>query len=119
MKKCKQPEIGDVIQFPYKCFAPYRSGWNGWTFRVGIIEDLVTGANGSPCALVRWCKRLCDPHKSAPIVEAFDCIKRDCLFEYNLDTARRGCEILKQAERDGQTVTWDEDTALLVNNGII
>lgn len=119
MKKCKHPKIGDVIQFPYKRFAPYRCGWNGWTFRAGIIEDLVTGSDGSPCAVVRWCKRLCDPHKPAPIVEAFNCIKRDCLFEYSLDTARRSYEILKQAELAGQLVTWGEDTALLVNNGII
>lgn len=50
MNQAKNIKVGDVVQFPCICFAPLRSGWNGWIFMAAIVERLYTSKKGIPCA---------------------------------------------------------------------
>ena len=50
MKKMKNAKVGDVVRFPYYEFAPFRSGWNGWLFKVAIVKRLYTSTKGFKCA---------------------------------------------------------------------
>ena len=36
-------EVGAQVQVPYYCFAPYRSGWNGWLFAEGVVVERRVG----------------------------------------------------------------------------
>lgn len=45
MKIVKNGMVGMVVEVPTYCFAPNRSGWNGYTFAVGIIREVMP--NGS------------------------------------------------------------------------
>lgn len=40
MKAVKNQRVGQLVQIPAFEFATMRSGWNGWIFRVGVIEKL-------------------------------------------------------------------------------
>ena len=40
MKKAKKIEVGTLVKVPIYEFAPFRTGWNGWIFRVGVVEKL-------------------------------------------------------------------------------
>jgi hypothetical protein len=42
MKIVKNIKIGQVVEVPTYCFAPYRSGWNGWLFTRGIVKGFGT-----------------------------------------------------------------------------
>lgn len=52
-------KVGAEVQVPYYCFAPYRSGWNGYLFADGIIVErrIGTGKNeGIKYAVVEYTK---------------------------------------------------------------
>ena len=36
-------EVGAQVKVPYYCFAPYRSGWNGWLFADGVVVERRVG----------------------------------------------------------------------------
>lgn len=54
MKKATNLEIGKVIQFPKRQFAPFRHGWNGWLFGAGIIKDFGTAQSGARIVKVEF-----------------------------------------------------------------
>ena len=120
MRKAKKVSVGDLIQFPLREFAPFRSGWNGWIFRAGIVEKLYISKSGKKCATVRYCSRTAGRYQLFPHTEATVNVLRDHLFVYDLVDMkagwyREGVGI----ERAGEPVCWDEDTALLVSHGFI
>lgn len=120
MKKARKVAVGDVIQFPLREFAPLRHGWNGWLFRAGIVERLYISKSGRKCATVRYCSRVAGRYQLLPNTEATINVLRDCLFEYGIiDQKARWYREGREAERNGEEVCWDEDTALLVNHGFI
>lgn len=119
MKKAKNVKVGDIVQFPCICFAPLRSGWNGWIFRAAIVERLYKSKKGVPCAVVRYCSRIAGRYQLLPCVEASANVAVEALFECNLEFHRKLYEELKAIEDSGEDVCWDNDTALLVNHGII
>lgn len=120
MVKAKNVSVGDVIQFPLREFAPLRHGWNGWIFRAGIVEKLYISKSGKRCATVRYCSRTAGRYQLLPNVEATINVYRERLFEYSIiDLKTRWYKEGVEAERNGEKVCWDEDTALLVNHGII
>jgi hypothetical protein len=80
MKKCKNVKTGDVVQFPHHQFAPYRSGWNGWIFKTGIVVRLYISVQGVPCAELVYSYRDEDvKHKH----------RIDELFQVDLEWAKR------------------------------
>ena len=115
MRKAKNPKVGDVIQFPYKCFDNRRSGWNGWIFRAGIIEKLGTNKAGQQFATVRYCKST-GRHALRPYLEEKKNIKAEYLFaydvEWNMNRAREALDV----EMSGQPICWDNNLALLIMN---
>lgn len=119
MTVVKNPKVGDVIQFPRTQFAPLRRGWNGWLFSAGIIEKLYTSKSGLKCATVRYCVRRAGRYELLPNVEATINLRREHLFEYNLEFQANQIREFLEAEKAGEKVCWSEDAALLVNHGLI
>ena len=118
MKNAKNVKVGDVVQFPCFCFAPFRRGWNGWIFRAAIVERLYTSPKGIPCAVVRYCSRTAGRYQLLPCVEATADVALKNLFEYNLELHRKRYEELKAFEDAGEPICWDNDMALLVQHSI-
>ncbi len=141
MRKKRNVKVGDLVEFPYYMFAPMRSGWNGWLFRVGIVEKVFTTAKGKAGATVRYCAYVptarninsysayCDMMKRA--VEETANIKMECLFVYdNLASCKEGLETARTltAEEwadldngriwggDGESTT---EAAILFNHGFL
>lgn len=119
MKKALNVKVGDVIQFPHHEYAPFRSGWNGWIFRAGIVEKLYTSKKGLKCARVRYCSRVADRYTLLPNKEQTVNLKIEHLFQYDVERRRHLYLEMLEVEKNGEQVCWDEDTALLVNHGII
>lgn len=70
MRQAKNVKPGDVVRFPHTCFAPYRSGWNGWVFKVAIVDRLYTSKTGKPCAKITYCDRIgVDPWEPDVVLE--------------------------------------------------
>lgn len=119
MKKARNVKVGDIVQFPAHEFAPMRRGWNGWIFRAAIVERLYISQSGSKCAEIRYCSQRAGRYQLLPNVEATKKIKCDYLFEFDVDSARKSYLEFLEYEKNGEQVCWDNDTALLVNHGII
>lgn len=120
MKKVAKIKIGDLVEIPVYEFAPFRSGWNGWIFRVGVVEKLYISKSGKKCATVRYCSATAGRYQLLPAREATKNVLVDNCFKYDslsLD-ARRYQEFL-ECEKNGEQVCWSEDTAFLVQNGFI
>ena len=118
MKQAKNVRVGDVIQFPHHCFDERRRGWNGWIFRAGIVDRLYTSKSGVACAVVRYCARRAGRYELVPCIEGTRNVAVSKLFEYNVEFHRQHYKEYKAFEDAGEQVCWDEDTALLVQNGI-
>lgn len=54
MKKVCKMEIGAFVQVPTYCFAPHRSGWNGWSFDIGQIVKVGKTKSGESAAVVQF-----------------------------------------------------------------
>lgn len=119
MKQAKNVKVGSVVQFPLRQFAPLRHGWNGWIFRAGIVEKLYISKSGKKCATVRYCSRLAGRYQLLPDTEATMNVLREHLFQYDIERAQKSYTEFRQYEKNGESVCWDEDTALLLNHGII
>lgn len=119
MKVAKNVKPGSVIQFPHHEFAPLRSGWNGWIFRAGIVEKLYISKSGKKCAKVRYCTRCAGRYQLLPNVETTINLKREHLFEYDLEWEAKCIREFLEIEKNGEQVCWSEDAALLVNHNLI
>lgn len=120
MKKVKNPEIGQLVQIPSYEFAPFRSGWNGWVFRVGVIEKLYISKSGRKCAKVRFCTKCAGKYQLLPCTEYSKGFAIENLFQWNgLKMAQKSYTEFKAYETQGEQVCWDADTAFLVSNGYI
>ena len=54
MKRAKWA-VGEKVQVPYYCFAPYRKGWNGYLFTQGVIvERRKRVKDNAPIAVVEY-----------------------------------------------------------------
>ena len=56
MKKAEW-KVGELVQVPYYCFAPHRSGWNGYLFADGVIVERRAGIGknaGVKYAMVKY-----------------------------------------------------------------
>lgn len=69
MKRIKNPSVGQLVQVPVIEFAPQRRGWNGWLFRVGVIEKLYISKSGRKCAKVRYCTKRAGRYQLLPCTE--------------------------------------------------
>jgi hypothetical protein len=118
-KIARKVKVGDVIQFPRTQFAPLRRGWNGWLFSAGIIEKLYISKSGQKCARVRYCTRRAGRYQLLPNTETTINLKREHLFEYDLEWNAKQIREFLEAEKAGEQICWSEDAALLVNHGLI
>lgn len=119
MKKAKNVKIGDIVSFPEYEFAPYRKGWNGWIFRAAIVNKIYVSKSGVKCANITYCTRCAGRYQLLPNVERDINVRCDRLFEFNVEFAANNYKMFKEYEENGEQVCWDQDTALLVNHGII
>lgn len=84
MKRAKGIKPGSIVQFPYSCFSPMAKGWNGWIFKIAIVEKLYKSESGHESAKVRYCARLLtewDKEEIVDYAEARKIISFDNLFE--------------------------------------
>lgn len=120
MKNAKKVEIGDLVRIPVYQFVPMRRGWNGWIFRVGVVEKLYRSKSGKECATVRYCSRCAGRYQLLPATETTINVLRDHCFEcVPLAIYTRNYKAFREYEKTGEEVCWDEDTAFLVQNGYI
>ena len=120
MKNVKNPQVGQLVKVPVYQFAPMRSGWNGWIFRVGVIDGLYISTSGKKCAKVRYCSGLAGRYQMLPCKEHTISLAINNVFEWNgLASAQKSYTEFKRYEDDGEQVCWDNDTAFLLNNGYI
>ena len=119
MKVKKNIKVGDVVEFPHHEWQPFRSGWNGWIFRAGIVEKLYISKSGKECATVRYCTRTAGRYELLPNVESTMNVLRKNCFEYNLKFKVEQIHDFFDYEKTGGQVCWDEDAALLVNHGLV
>jgi len=54
MKKVRSLNVGAFVQIPTYCFAPNRSGWNGWSFDIGQIVKVGKTKAGVPAAVIEF-----------------------------------------------------------------
>ena len=121
MKKVNAPKVGQLVKVPVYEFAPMRSGWNGWIFRVGIIEKLYISKAGNKCARVRYCSGLAGRNQVTDCHEYSKGWLVSNVFQYegNLANEQKSYDEYKACEENGEVVCWDEDTAFLLKNGFI
>lgn len=119
MKLKKKVKVGDVIQFPHHRFSEQRKGWNGWIFRAGIVEQLYEDKHGRKCAVVSYCSRIAGRYQLLPCEIKQRRVLVSTLFEFNVEWADRTYREYKAYEDAGENVCWSEDTALLLDRGII
>ena len=118
MKAVKNPFVGQLVQIPAFEFAPMRSGWNGWIFRVGVIEKLYISKSGRKCAKVRYCTKRAGRYQLLPCAEYSKGFAIENVFQWGkLDFAQKTYSEFKAAEDSGEPVCWDEDTSFLLQNG--
>ena len=118
MKQAKNVQVGAIVQFPHHCFAPNRSGWNGWIFRAAIVDRFYMSTTGKLCAEVTYCTKTASKYQLLPNTEAKAKVLVSNLFEYDVNFYRKKYMEFKSYEDAGEQVCWDQDTALLVNHGI-
>ncbi len=125
MRKAKNLSVGAVVCVPTYEFAPFRSGWNGWLFSVGIIKARGTGKKtGAPMVKVeypaRGYKQKCHylngteaPIKADTIEKVFPV---SAVFEFNYYSCK---EQLKFPREHWCDKTYSEDTEFLIDKGIL
>ena len=120
MKKVVNPYVGQLVQIPAYEFAPMRTGWNGWMFRVGVIEKLYISKSGRKCAKVRYCTKVAGRYQLLPCTEYSKGFVIENVFQWNgLALAQKNYTEFKAYEDNGEQICWGEDTAFLVSNGYI
>lgn len=119
MKQKKNIKVGDVTQFPHHRFSEQRKGWNGWIFRAGIVEWLYENKHGEECAVVSYCARIAGRYQLLPCEIKQRRVRVSELFEFDVERAERTYREYKACEDAGEQVCWSEDTALLLDRGII
>ena len=119
MKKVVNPYVGQLVQIHAYEFA-LRTGWNGWIFRVGVIEKLYISKTGKKCAKVRYCTKCAGRYQLLPCTEYSKGFVIENVFQWDrLAWAQKKYTEFKAYEDAGEQVCWNEDTAFLVNNGYI
>lgn len=122
MRKARNVKVGSVVEIPFYQFAPNRRGWNGWIFRLGIVEKIFIGAKtGRMCAKVKYIPHNPGRYEMFPVTYATKVVFLDNCFD-PADTIKfqtDGMDRLEEVEKNGEKVCWAEDTALLIEAGVI
>ncbi len=122
MKKANDIKVGSIVYIPTKQFAPMRKGWNGWLFDLGIVEKVYRGnKSGKMCASVKYVARRGGRYDLLPVTYATKNVYFDWCFDPSTTIAcsKHNMKEFEDAEKAGEKVCWDNDTAFLVDNGII
>lgn len=111
MKHAKNVKIGQLVEVPVYEFAPMRTGWNGWIFRVGIVEKLYVSKANYSCVKVRF--RFNGEKQTRGFIA-------ENVFEYKyLNLSQKDYTELKVDEEAGKKVCYTEDMIFLAENGFI
>lgn len=124
MKKAKL-KVGKVIQIPVCEFAPFRRGWNGWLFQVGIIKEIgKSKKDGAPIALIEYPARDykqtrhhlngTEVEKTANVLTKW--FRADCVMEYDIGR----CDFNLEHPREyWSTKCYTADVEFLIDKGIV
>jgi hypothetical protein len=124
MRKAKL-KVGNVIQIPVYEFAPFRRGWNGWLFQVGIIKEIgKSKKDGTPIALIEYPARDykqtryrlngTEVEKTSNILTKW--FRAECIMEYDISS----CDYSLEHPREyWSNKCYNEDVEFLIDKGII
>jgi len=125
MKIAKNVKIDQLVQVPTYCFAPNRSGWNGWLFTKGIVKAFGTSKkNGQPMIRVEFptngYARAYRKRSGGFGINERTTVERwfipSAVFETDLDHQ----EWITQFPRDHFEIpSYDHETEFLIDKGII
>lgn len=111
MKHAKNVKVGQLVEVPVYEFAPMRTGWNGWEFRVGVVEKLYISKTNCSCAKVRF--RFNGKEQTRGFLA-------EHVFEYKyLNLTQKHYTEGKADEAVGKKVHYGEDMIFLAENGFI
>ena len=111
MKHVKNAKVGQPVEVSVYEFAPMRTGWDGWIFRVGVVEKLYVGNANYSCVRVRFYLNGQEQTKG---------FIAEHVFEYKyLNMSQKDYTELKADEEAGKKVCYPEDMIFLAENGFI
>lgn len=115
MKKVRNAKINQIVEVPVHCFAPYRSGWNGWSFRKGIIIGTGTHKQtGKKMYKVEYpCRGYNHTDRKEILVKWFS---ENAVFQTDLEHSKWQMQYSRNEIEDG---SYDEDTEFFIDKGII
>jgi hypothetical protein len=124
MRKVKNIKIDQLVQVPTYCFAPNRSGWNGWLFTKGIVKAFGTSKTGNPLVKVefpdRGYARAYRKRAGGFGIDERTTIEKwfitSAVFETDLDHQNW----ITQFPRDHfETPSYDHETEFLIDKGLV
>ena len=106
---------GEIVEIPYYCFAPMRSGWNGWLFTPAqVIKVLGKNKYGRRVALLD----VCDPNgKHGESYEKNVC--EDRIFAYPGLVANTQRFVLAHSESEMCKGRYSTETYWLADKGLV
>ena len=115
MRHAKNLKIGSLVQVPDYCFAPFRSGWNGWIFRAGIIRAIgKSKKDGATIYQVERCTKNYGYHGDKTTYTAW--FRKEAIFEKGYEHAKMLMEHPREYWCNG---CYDEDTEFMIDNGFL
>ena len=127
MKKVKtNVAVGTVVQVPVAKVAPFRTGWNGWLFQVGIVTAVGTSKKTGK-RVIKVCypnRNYAQPmynvkseyvglHNREVFEKWFNC---DCVFECDLFPYKHELEHEREYWCTG---SYSADAEFLIDKGIL
>lgn len=118
MRHAKNLKIGSLVQVPDYCFAPMRSGWNGWLFRAGVIRKIgKSKRDGATVYQVERCIRgYGDPRVKDNRRTITAWFRKDAIFEKGYEHSKMLMEHPREYWCNG---CYDEDTEFMIDQGFL
>lgn len=118
MKHAKNLKVGALVEVPDYCFAPNRRGWNGWTFRAGIIRAIgKSKRDGATIYKVERCTwGYGDPRYKTNKKTITKWFRPECIFEKGYEHAHYLMEHPREYWENG---CYDCDTEFMIDNGFL
>lgn len=105
MRKMRTLKVGKLCQIPLYEQFPYRKGWNGWKFAVGVIDKIYTTKSGRKAVTVRYCSKCASRYQLLPCTEVTKNVYAEFVFEWDfLDLYQRNYNEYRQVEENGEQV---------------
>lgn len=112
MKKARNVKVGSVVEVPDTHIMPARRGWEGWTFKKGIVREIGNSQRFGRCYKVEFptTDYVYDKITKTKIFIADHVFAADLKWSYHL---------IQFPREHWSSKTYGDDTEFLIDNGII